>query len=554
MPEPSLSELVNIKPEATTQPGVILDSRDAVHQLNQSAQFNAEMKQRKYEQGLANLKGIYQDLGAIQDTPVMQQDRPVLNKMMADVLSTIAEDPHAALGGPKFNEIQRQLGQLRSISTTSKQDNIYSDFHDKTMQADPELATAGNKEKISKFNSQPVGQRQKVLLDTPVKFDPEAAMGKILQQKQVAVPYANTNFEGVNNEWMVKETGTTYRRKSALDLWDQGYETGTDANNQPIKKWATEQFEKLKNDPSQLEKFGNPKSPEEFYKNLGQMMYGSKEDIVGEKSSARTDNPYSMLGARQNNTLYTEAIKEKNREKLAAVRANLRLQGAPENANFLVRQYANLVGNVTGEKKAVQVGDGKYETEEVVDVPPNILKNYAESQKTTLKEGHSSDPITETIVQGNQPDLVTRTKDGNLRLTFYRHYDKSDKIPKGKQPGDLVTTSTGIPVYDKTGIIPRRNLLTTIGKGVVETKLLSTAIDVADHSLKNQPNSTIDKINSGDEDGTAITTANKERSTQGGGKKTYSLNGKTFTMDQIEKGAKKYKMSIEDYIKQTGIK
>lgn len=552
MAEPSLSELTHIQPEATVNPGVVLDSRDAVHQLNQSAQFNAEMKQRKYEQGLANLKGIYQDLGAIQDTPVMQQDRPVLNKMMADVLSTIAEDPHAALGGPKFNDIQKQLGQLRSIATTSKQDNIYSDFHDKTMQADPELATTGNKEKIAKFNSQPVGQRQKVLLDTPVKFDPEAAMGKILQQKQVAVPYADTGFDGPNNEFMTRTTGTTYRRQSALDLWNQGYEVGTDGNNQPIKKWAQEQYEQIKKDPSKLEQFGNPKDAKEFFQNLGSMMYGSKEDIVGEKSSSRTANPYAMLGARQNNALYMEGIKQGNREKLAAVRANLRLQGAPENANFLVRQYANVVGNTTGEKKAVQIGDGKYETEEVVDVPPNILKNYAESQKTTLKEGHSSDPITETIVQGNQPDFVTRTKDGNLRLTFYQHYDKSDKIPKGKQVGDVVTTASGIPVYDKTGIIPRRNLLTTIGKGVVETKLLSTAIDAADHSLKNQSNSAIDKINAGEEGETAITTANKEK--QGQVKKEYSLNGKAFSVSQIEKAAKASGMTIESYIKQVGLK
>lgn len=530
MPEVTLSELTNIKPEATVTPGVILDSRDAVHQLNQSAQFNAEMKQRKYTQQLEMLKGIYQDLGAIQNTPVMQQDRPVLNRMMGDVLSKIAEDPRKALGGTGFADIQKTLGQLRTLSTTSKQDNIYNDAHNKILEADPEFATQGNKEKVAQFNAAPVGQRQKFLLETPVKFDPEAAMGKILQQKQVAVPYAGTSFEGPSNEWMLRETGTTYRRQSALDLWNQGFETGTDANNQPIKKWANEQFDRIKNDPSQLQKFGTPKSAEEFYQNLGQMMYGSKEDIVGEKSSTRTPNPYTMLGHRQNNALYMEAIKEGNREKLAAVRANLRLQGAPENANFLVRQYANLVGNTTGAKNSVEVGKGKYETEDVVDVPSNILKNYAEARKETLKEGHSSDPITETIVQGNQPDLITRTKDGNLRLTFYKHYDKSDKIPKGKHVGDVVTTQTGVPVYDKSGIIPRRNLLTTIGKGVVETKLLSAAIDVADNALRNQSNTTIDKINAGEEGETVITTAQKERGTK---KEKYPLpNGKPRTVTQ----------------------
>jgi hypothetical protein len=138
---PTLSEFTNIRPEATVNPGVILDSRDAVHELNQSAQFNAEMKQRKYTQGLEMLKGIYQDLGAIQETPVMQQDRPVLNKKMSEVLGIIAEDPHAALGGPKFADIQRRIGELRTLATNSKQDNLYNDFHERTLQADPELNT-----------------------------------------------------------------------------------------------------------------------------------------------------------------------------------------------------------------------------------------------------------------------------------------------------------------------------------------------------------------------------------------------------------------------------
>lgn len=550
--EPSLSELTNIKTEASTNPGVILDSRDAVHELNQSAQFNAEMKQRKYTQGLENLKGIYQDLGAIQNAPVLQEDRPVLNRKMADVLNTIASDPHAALGGPKFNEIQRQLGELRTLSTTSKQDNIYDDFHKKTLQADPELATPVNKAKVDTFTSQPLGQRQKVLLDTPVKFDPEAAMGKILAQKQVAVPYAETGFDGPNNEFMTRTTGTTYGRDAALNLWNQGYETGSDANNQPIKKWASEQFDKIKSDPAQLDKFGNPKDAREFYQNLGAMMYGSKEDITGEKSATRTANPYSMLSKRQNFSLYMEGVKEGNREKLAAVKANLRLQGAPENANFLVRTYANILGNTTGKKNAVDVGNNKYENEDVIDVPQTILKNYAQAKKETLREGRSADPITETIVEGNTPDLTTRTNDGNLRLTFYKHYNKTDKVPSGKHVGDLVTDSRGNAIIDKTGIIPRRNLLATLGKGVVETKILASSIDEADQALRGKSNTVIDKINSGEDDGTSISTAAKE------GRKdvkiSYSFKGKNYSADQVQQAAKNLGLTIESYIKKYGLK
>lgn len=497
---PTLSEFTNIRPEATINPAVVLDSRDAVHELNQSAQFNAEMKQKRYTQQLDALKGIYQDLGAIQETPVMQQDRPVLNKKMADVLNILAKDPHSALGGPGFAEIQKSIGELRTLATTSKQDNIWNDAHNKILESDPSLATNENKQKVEQFNAAPVGQRQKFILDTPVKFDPEAAMGKILQQKQVAVPFADVGFSGPHNEYMTRTAGTAYKRDAALNIWNQGYETGTDENNQPIKKWAAEQFEKIQGDPAQMQKFGNPKDPQELYQNIGAMMYGSKSDIVGEKTATQTANPYALLNKRQNFSLYMEGIREGNREKLAAVRENLKLQGAPENANFLLRQYAGIVGNTTGQKNTVEVGKGKFETEDVVDVPANILKTYAESRKETIREGHGSDPVAETIVEGNTPDLVTRTADGNLRLTFYKRYDKTDKVPKGKHPGDLVTDSGGNPVLETTGIIPRRSLLATIGKGVVETKILSYSIDEADKALKGQPNTLIDKINKDDDD------------------------------------------------------
>jgi len=549
---PSLSELTHIPAESTVNPGIILDSRDAVHELNQSAQFNAEMKQKRYAQQLESLRQIYQDAGAIQAMPVMPQDRPLLQKKMGDILTEIGNDPHAALGGPKFAEIERRLGELRSLSTQSKQDLVYSEKHDKIMESDPSLATPENKSKSSTFDNTPLGQRQKFLLDTPVKFDPEVAMGNILKQKQVAVPYAGTGFEGPHNEWLIRETGTTYKRDAALNLWNQGYETGTDANNQPIKKWAIEQFNRIKNDPTQLAKFGNPKDPQEFYQNLGKMMYGSDKDIVGEKTNQRVANPYAMLKERDNFALYKEAIMEGDREKLAAVKKNLELQGAPENANFLVRQYANIIGNTTGHKNAIEVENGKWSNEDVVEVPAPILKQYAQSEKETLKEGQSGDPIVETIIEGNTPDLTTRTPNGNLRLTFYKHYKQTDQIPEGKVVGDIVKNSKGMPIMEKTGIIPRRNLLATLGKGVVQPKIFAASIDEADQVLRNQPNSVIDKINAGEDDGTVIDQA--ERAKRDKATKTYSLGNKVFTYSQIEKAAKKYNLTVDEYMQQTGIK
>lgn len=552
--EPSLGELTNIKTEPVLNPGVILDGRDAVRELNQSAQFNAEMKQKKYTQGLENLKGIYQDLGAIQNVPVLQEDRPVLNQKMAAVLNTIAEDPRAALGGAKFNEIQRQLGELRSLSTTSKQDNVYDQFHQKVLESDPSLSTPDNKEKVNQFVNQPLGARKKYLIDTPVKFDPEAAMGKILAQKQVAVPYAETGFDGANNEWMTRTTGTTYGRDAALGLWNQGYDTGTDANNQPIKKWANEQFYKIKNDPEQLEKFGNPKDAREFYQNLGKKMYGSTEDIVGEKTSTRTPNPYSLLGKRQNFALYMEGLKEGNREKLAAVKKNLELGGAPANINFLVRQYAAIAGNKTGDKKKFMV-DGKWVEEDVLGLDPSIKKKLAEGSKSTIHVGKSGE--TETTTISTEPDIVTLTSKGDLRAIHYQRYTEEDKnrhrIPKGKDIGDPVLTTTGLQIEQSDNIIPKRQVMGLLGKDFVEKKLIGSSIDAAADLMGKQENvnSFIDKVNAGKEedDFTVPGTTKKSETT----KTTYSFKGKKYSADQVKEAAKNLGLNIDEYIKKYGL-
>jgi hypothetical protein len=522
--------------------------------LNQSAQFNAQMKQQKEQQRLASLKDIYQDIGRVQETAVMDQDKPAINSELAGILSTIAEDPQAALGGAKYAQIQQSLGKVRAMATTSKQDNIYSDETRKFLAQNPDMDTPENRQRLAKHDTQPIGGRSKFMLDTPVKFDPEAAMGKILQQKQVAIPWGKSTFSP-DNKYIIRESGVTYGRKQALDLWNQGYETGTDANNQPIKKWAKEQFETVSKNPDQLARFGNPKSPQELYENVGKMMYGSNQDIVGEKNApVIIPNQYALLGQRENFALYKEGVMEGNREKLAAVKKNLELQSAPENANFLVRQYSNLLGNTTGRKEPVYTGNGKIEAEDVVDIPENQLKKYAQNKKETLKEGGSLDPVTETISEGGSVDLATRTKDGNLRLTVYKKYTEDDKkkhlIPSDKKIGDIfINPNDGRKVVDKENVIPRRDLLTSLGKGVVETKKLAYAIDEADRSLKGASNETIDKINKGEDDETATNVANKAPEHI----RSYRFKGKTFTHSQIEKAAKQSGVSVEEYIKKVGL-
>jgi hypothetical protein len=249
-----------------------------------------------------------------------------------------------------------------------------------------------------------------------------------------------------------------------------------------------------------------------------------------------------------------EGIREGNREKLAAVKKNLELQGAPENANFLLKSYANLMGNITGRENAVEVSKGKYEKEPVVDIPNNILKTYAEEKKGSIKEGTSLDDVTETITKGDYPDLTTRTKDGDLRLTFYKHYGKGDKVPDNKQVGDIVRDSNGNPILETTGVVPKRSLLTTLGKGVVQTKLLTSSIDVADRALAKDPNGVIERVNAGDDDEGTATEHAKPAETPKPGGKSYSFKGKTYSQSQVEAAAKKSGLTVQEYVKQAGLK
>ena len=495
MPEPSLGEILSVRadPElGTGTPAVVIDSRDMVRNLNQAAQFNAEMKQRRYSEALGGLKELYQDVGKIQSMETMEEDKPLLNKKMADLFQEIGNDPQAIFsprGGAKFADINKKLGELQSLATQSKQDNLLYQFNNRYIQSDPDYDTPENKAKIDAHKKGELGKRQGYTLETPPSFDANKAADNIMKGKNVAVPYADTEFSP-DNKFIDKKEGIEYRKEPFLKDWNIGY------NASPkIKKWADDLFDKSKNNPAELNQFVDPdsgeapKSGQELYNNLGKIQFGAKEDFRSEKKSNRTANPYELLKGRQLNALALEGIKENNREKLAAVKAKLGLTDLAGNSDFLLRQYAAVAGSKTGSQRDIKLG-GKTMREDELDVQGNmpILKAYAQSQKESLKEGTSLDPLSETIIRGNSPDVVTRTKDGNIRVIFYEH-DKNG----------VVLGADGNPKFERQGIIPRRNLLTTLGKGVVPSKMLTTAIDAADQALQGKDNEFIDKVNKGEE-------------------------------------------------------
>ena len=169
--------------------------------------------------------------------------------------------------------------------------------------------------------------------------------------------------------------------------------------------------------------------------------------------------------------------------------------------------------------------------------PRNILKQYADGQKATIKEGTSFDSTTESILQGNMPDLTTRTAGGDLRVTFYKHYTKDNALAD-KHPGDIMTDREGTQLIQSSEIIPKRRLLTNLGSTVLEKKELAPTVEaVFDDLDKNHQGNITDYIN-------------KRKAED----KKYKFGNKTFSIKQIEKAAEASGLTVQEYLDRYKIK
>jgi len=558
--EPSLSEILSVRPEATVNPGVAYTgAAEVVHNLNQSAQFNAEMKQRQYAQNLENLKGIYSDLGAVQGMAIMDSDRPEINKKLANILSEIGTDPRAALAGPKYAQIQKDLGEVRSLATQSKQDNIAYQNANSFLQQDADLQTPENYAIVSNFQQGKLEQRKFPLLQIPPSFDAEKAKTNIM--KAIGKKYAESEFVTQNGQSFIQRTsGTKFNRDDYMKDWSAGF-----AASPKIQKWAEYTFNRAKNDPAELGAYVDPdtgqlpKNPQELYNNYGKTLWGSDKEIdQQDKPQPLVANPYDLATHKSKLALTMEGVREGNREKLAAVKKGLENQPVPQNAAFLVKTYATMIQPTAGNPEVLNLpeGQGKVTEQPINNLTNNILKQVVESQKTTIKSG-SALGASEAITSGKDPDLTTRTANGGIRITFFKKYTEDDKFKPGfTKVGDpVVDPNTGLKVVESTQVLPPRVVMTTLAPSLISKPILGQTVETASSYLNGKSATDIDQTIAPEKvEQETLGDHGKEVSSGAKGGKTYTYKGKPYSQEQVETAAKNLGLSVDAYIKKYGLK
>lgn len=561
MAEPSLSEVLSAGSSADPEkgsgtPAVVIDTKPVVNYIGQAAQQRQENDWRKYNLFLNNLKDVYKEAGDINSMEVASQDREGLRKKMGDVLQKISENPRGFFtGGAEMMEVQKGLADLKGQATESKMNNTYDMAHREFLTRNPQFATPDNMKKVDAYLGQPLGARKSFLLQPQpiLDFDKLSASINGIVGKNFSV----NGFTGVDqqgnrtagNQYLLKEKGREYDPNRYLQLVDQSYDYPGEygIKNRQAAEQAYSQL------PPDVQKaYGSPK---QWY--TENMMARFKERDI--QDSTLTPNKFAEMSEKQQFDYAMEAYKEKDREKLAGIKHHLSMSGAPANVNFLIRQYSSVLGNTTGEKAPLHLPEeGKDVKEDVLDVSPDLLKKMALDGSIVIKKGSGKSGETDKLTR--EPDALTRTDNGDIRAIYYGRYKQGDKHPNGKKPGDIITTSDGGDYIENSIVIPKRQMMIFLGKDVIEKKNFPSYIDAADGAFKSKGNvnSYIDSINKGDE-GQEEGGQNKEGTgnksvPSSAGKKSYSLNGKKYSVDQITKAAQQSGLSVEEYIQKAGLK
>ena len=251
MPEPSLQDILSMRsdPElATGNTGIVYDTKDLVHTLNQAAQQKAENDWRKYNMFMGNLKEVYKDLNEIAKQPVLTEDRDKLKQTMGEIMKGISSDPRGFFGGgAKYQETLARLAQLQSETTESKQNNLYDTAHRQYFYANPNLATPKNMALIDDYRKQPLGSRNPYMLELPPMFDMKGALDNL---NKIAVSKTETptgaghieNVEGVDQtKWNEAARALFFTGKDVKEYFAQRFEEAKKASPSSVAPYANSQ-------------------------------------------------------------------------------------------------------------------------------------------------------------------------------------------------------------------------------------------------------------------------------------------------------------------------
>ena len=498
---PSLGELTNIQadPErGTGTPAVVTDTSPISKAVQTYGQIKQENDWKKYTTFLGELKDVYKDGQDIASMDMAGQDRDAIKQRVAKAFDKIGKDPQAFFGGGKgMEEIQKDLAGIRSDATQSKQDYTYDLAHRHFLTANPEFATPDNMKKVDSYLNQPLGKRKSFLLQPQPILDFDKMASSI--NAQVGHNFAQTGFTGVDaqgnrtpgSNYIVKEKGKVYNTGRFMTLAESSYDAPGEygiKNRQAAESY----FKQL--DPETQKAYGNAKN---WY--LTQLAARHKENEIDD--TTLVPNRFAEMTEKQKFDQFFEDYKQDNRIAIADHRHNLSMGDAKDRSKFLLKTYAAIVGNKVGKVNAVDIGNGKYVDEQEIDLPPDLLKKLNIEGKTTIKEGPGGK---ETVTLSQEPDQVTRTEKGDVRIIRYQRYPATGPRPKGKKPGDIVTDQGGSKIIESQEVVPKRQVLGLIGSSVLEKKVLAGAIDDADDAMDEQSGDIgnyLDNLASGDDEG-----------------------------------------------------
>lgn len=415
---PSLSEILSITRdpgEGTVAPKAKFDTQQLVSTVNQAAQFKAENDWRKYSQFMGQLKDTYKELGEIQGLAVAEADRPALQKKAADIFAEIGNDPKGFFGG-KLADVEKKIGELKSLSAQSMQDKIFDDAHRAYMEKDPTLQTDENKSILEGYFKQPLGQRKPYMLKLPSLYDPKA----ISDQINAVIPQKFSQVGlSPDGKFVNTVSGIRYPEQQYKELADQIFNTPDPKTGRMVSE---EVAGRLKSLPTSIQKHYQDKYPEDpvkgFYEET--LMPWKKPDQI-EKMEPKT-NEFALEQAKAKDKSdqmskkfgYDKVLEEMRiggQKAIAIFKEGLKDKSQKEKVGALKGLIDTQINTAIGNEAPVYDYDTKQPLYEL-KVSPATLKmfSYAKGSGSTKEEV--------------DPDNLMVSKDGNeVRVTFYKKDD-----------------------------------------------------------------------------------------------------------------------------------
>lgn len=452
-PIPTLSELSQGNTDAeigTGKPANVINNQIVADGLMKAAQFRAESQWTKYTTALQNFKDVFKEASDIAGLDVMQQDKPELQKGLADVLGKITQDPKGALSG-NIVDIKKGLIGLRGKANLSKQHNAWDQFNREYLVQNPDIDTPDNRKKIEDYGNTPIAERKTYLLDHPAAFDFNTFKTGILKQATTGVTNdevggvklnlkGEQEFDVTGKGYIRTTTGNLTSKDTYNRLWDAGWETEHDQYGKPLKDIVTKQYNDLANKNPDIKK--QFPSAFEYYQWLGRSSFGSDNDIQSGKTVKLSADP-NLKNAEDLKLNWYKAYTDRDKGKAQIDYWKSKTTGSKQSKRDALNFATNLYNQISS------VGD-KGQDGVTIITPDQLRQLTAEQLKYLGAYGETSETNTPGKTVTNKgllpiklnPEDVLQLDDGKIQVLRNAHYENGKW--KGKFDNTATTTLSNI--------------------------------------------------------------------------------------------------------------